>query len=599
MYADGDRDEGGGAPPGAVADDCMDAGGRATQGAVADTRLKVVLCWHMHQPQYRDLISGWYQHPWSYLHAIKDYVDMAAHLETQPAARAVVNFAPVLLEQLDEYSIQVHGFLTNGLAIPDPLLAALGQAVPPTDAETRLALVRACRHANEARMIRRFPPFRHLTEVAAWMLAHPENAMYLSEQYLADLLVWYHLAWLGETVRREDLRVQRLMEKGGGYTLHDRRELLQVVGELLSGLIPRYQRLAESGRVELSVSPYAHPILPLLIDLGCAREAIPNLKLPLIDRYPGGAERARWQIKHGIEVFKRYFGFNPTGCWPSEGGISAPVLSLLSESGLTWAASGQGVLANSLGRIGHAAHADKEEWLYRPYRLATHKTACFFRDDGLSDLIGFSYAGWHADDAVSDLVAKLETIAERSRNRPERVVSIIMDGENAWEHYPENGYHFLSALYQHLGNHPRLQLTTYSEYLHEHPPATLSSLTAGSWIYGSFSTWIGNEDKNRGWDMLGEAKRAFDAHAVNLSGEALLAAERQLGVCEGSDWFWWLGDANPEAVSDFEHLYRLHLSHLYQLLGQEPPEYLSRPFASGRGSQAPAGAMRPGVSPVA
>jgi alpha-amylase/alpha-mannosidase (GH57 family) len=582
MFVDGPGDETGGAKP----------------KAVTDSRLKVVLCWHMHQPQYRDLTSGWYQHPWSYLHAIKDYVDMAAHLEVHPTARAVVNFAPVLLEQLDDYATQVYGFLTNGLAIPDPLLAALGQAVLPTDAETRLALVRACRQANETRMIHRFPSFHRLTEVGAWLLAHPENAMYLSEQYLADLLVWYHLAWLGESVRREDLRVQRLMEKGGGYTLQERRELLQIIGQLLSGLIPRYQRLAESGRLELSVSPYAHPILPLLIDLGSAREAMPNLKLPLIDRYPGGEERARWQIEHGIEVFKKYFGFNPAGCWPSEGGVSAPVLSLLSDTGFTWAASGQGVLANSLGRNGHAVHADKEDWLYRPYRLVSHKTACFFRDDGFSDLIGFSYAGWHADDAVGDLTAKLETVAERSREPAERVVSIIMDGENAWEHYPENGHHFLNALYQRLGNHPRLHLTTYSEYLREHAPATLSSLTAGSWIYGSFSTWIGDEDKNRGWDMLGEAKRAFDAHAVNLSGETLLAAERQLGVCEGSDWFWWLGDANPQAVSDFEHLYRRHLSHLYRLLGQEPPDYLSHPFARGRGSRSQAGSMRPGSLPT-
>ena len=212
----------------------------------ADARLKVVLCWHMHQPQYRDLISGAYHLPWTYLHAIKDYVDMAAHLEAHPSARAVINLAPLLLEQIEDYAGQVDGFLSNSRAIRDPLLASLAAPLP-ADAESRLGLIKACLRANETRMIQRFAPYRRLAEMAKWLCAHTDGLSYLSDQFLADLLAWHHLAWLGETVRRTDARVKRLLEKGAQYTLHDRRELLAVIGELLTNILPRYARLAGSG----------------------------------------------------------------------------------------------------------------------------------------------------------------------------------------------------------------------------------------------------------------------------------------------------------------------------------------------------------------
>ncbi len=561
----------------------------------ADARLHVVLGWHMHQPQYRDLVSGVYQLPWTYLHALKDYTDMAAHLEAVPAARAVVNFAPLLLEQLEDYRLQIDGFVRDGLAIRDPLLAALAAAALPVETEARLALIRICLRAHASRQIERFRPYRRLAAMAVWLGEHPEAATYLTDQFLADLLVWYHLAWLGETVRRADARVKRLMDQGTHYSLHDRRELLALIGELLAGLIPRYAQLSARGQVELSVTPYAHPILPLLLDFEAAREAWPQAELPAAQRYPDGEERARWHIREGLATFERHFDHRPAGCWPAEGAVSTPVLRLLAEAGFSWSASGERVLAHSLARAGHAAHALKPAWLYRPYTIADAGLSCFFRDDELSDQIGFTYATWHADDAVANLVHRLEGCADACRDHPDRVVAIVLDGENAWEHYPENAYYFLSALYRRLSEHPRLALTTFADYLKRHPGKRLPTLVAGSWVYGTLSTWIGERDKNRGWDLLVEAKRAFDAAAPRLAPERRAAAERQLAVCEGSDWFWWFGDYNPaETVSDFERLYRLHLANLYQLLGAEPPEQLSHIFAYGHGAPARGGSMRPG-----
>jgi alpha-amylase/alpha-mannosidase (GH57 family) len=558
----------------------------------ADKPLKLVICWHMHQPSYRDAQSGRYQLPWTYLHGIKDYVDMVALLEEVPAARAVVNFTPTLLEQISDYVTQIDNALTQQGELGDPLLAALVAEPFPAQDELREELLRAALRANEKRVINRFPTYRQLVELAQKVLRHPAMMAYLSDQYLADLLVWYHLAWLGETVRRNDTRVKRLMAKLHGYTLADRSELLELIGELLGGVVARYRKLAETGQVELSVTPYAHPIIPLLLDTASVHEALPEAPLPASGNYPGGRERARWHIDEGLRVFENYFGFRPGGCWPSEGALSEETLKLLDEAGFRWTASGETVLRNSLHRSEVGSHG----CIHRPYRLDRLPLTCFFRDDGLSDLIGFTYADWHAEDAVNNLIHHLENVAAACRHEPNRVASIIMDGENAWEYYPENGYHFLSCLFHRLAEHPHIELTTFSQCLEDKVEALpLKHLVAGSWVYGTFSTWIGERDKNRAWELLIEAKQAFDRVIGTLGSDQRALAEHQLALCEGSDWFWWFGDYNPaDSVRDFDRLYRLQLTALYQALGLAPPARLTEVISSGGGEMEAGGVMRRG-----
>lgn len=562
----------------------------------AESPLNIVICWHMHQPQYCDQISGTYQLPWTYLHATKDYIDMAAHLEAVPESRAVVNFAPVLLEQLSDYAGQVNGFLSEHKGLRDPLLAALVCPVMPAHKEQRMELVNACLRANELRSIKRFEHYQKLAEMAGWFQAHPSGMLYVSDQFITDLLVWYHLAWMGETVRRNNDLLQQLMEKGTGFTLHDRRQLLKLIGELLSSVIDRYRVLAENGQVELSMSPYAHPILPLLLDVETARDAMPDVSMPQLKNYPGGEERVDWHIKEGLATFQQYFGKRPAGCWPSEGGVSAAALHKLEEHGFSWAASGESVFRHSQANEENTSLTSSS--LYQGFTTEGGKLACFFRDDGLSDLIGFTYSDWHADDAVGNLIDHLENIAASTRGQDNPLVSIILDGENAWEHFPDNAYHFLNTLYQRLSEHKGLKMTTYSEYLATAPNLPdIKRMVSGSWVYGTFSTWIGDKDKNRGWDMLGDAKKTFDRVMTEskLSGDHVLAAQCQLSICEGSDWFWWFGDYNSaDTVSDFERLYRMHLSNLYTMLGEDPPEYLTLVFAHGGGSPAQTGVMRKG-----
>jgi len=403
--------------------------------------LNVVLAWHMHQPYYREGLDGAYHLPWVYLHGIKDYSDMAAHLERHPEMRVVVNFAPVLLEQLDDYAGQLAALLHQGTPTQDAMLNLFAGATPiPAGPEARLGIIRDCQRCHAPRMIHPYPAFHGLlrmigatddvgvgSQYVQWHLA------YLSDQYFLDLLTWYHLAWLGHALKQTPL-ARRLMEQGKDFSLDDRRELLGLMQTTLAGLIPRYRALADRGQIELSMTPYGHPIVPLLNDFGNMRDALPDAPAPAAPAYPGGAERTRWHMQQGIAVFERYFGRKPRGVWLSEGGVSEDALVLLDEFGIEWTASGEGVWRASCAKSGCPGDdVQSKRSLFSPIRVDGYTARVFFRDDGLSDLIGFKYSDWHADDAVADFVQHLENIAGFFGKEADReVVSVILDGENAW-----------------------------------------------------------------------------------------------------------------------------------------------------------------------
>ncbi|MET0280779.1 MAG: glycoside hydrolase family 57 protein [Steroidobacteraceae bacterium] len=567
-----------------------------------DDRLPVILLWHMHQPPYRDALSGRYVLPWTWLHAIKDYTDMAAHLEQVPGAKAVVNFTPVLIEQVEDLATAVRAQLVSGQPLPDALLATLSDAPLPADAAARAQLLRACLRADREHLIGRHPPFVALVELAA-AFDKPGLIAYVPDQYLYDLAVWYHLAWLGESVRRTDVRVARLTAKAHGFNAADRRTLLELIGELLDGVLPRFRALADAGKCELAVSPYSHPILPLLFDFGAARDSEPASARPRSPAYPGGAARADWHMQRAVECYERVFGRKPRTCWPSEGAISVPAVHAIEAAGFDCLATSVSVLRPSLERSGIVVPEDRsgsECLLNQPFALPGSKLACFFRHDGVSDLIGFSYSKWHGDDAAANLAHELTTLADLTTGTPGRALLVALDGENAWEYYPYNAWYFLQAMYAQLAAHPRLKLTTLSELIDEQRaagarPAALPQLRAGSWVYGTLSTWMGNPDKNHGWDLLCEAKHAFDAAIAggSLDAAEIARAEQQLAACEASDWFWWFGDYNPAgAVRDFDELFRHQLTSLYRALHLEPPATLLEPVSIGRGAPEAGGVMR-------
>jgi len=562
----------------------------------APHRLSVVFCWHMHQPFYRDADSGRYALPWVYLHAMKDYTDMAAILEQTPEARAVVNFTPSLMVQIQDYAERIRAWLDRGEPLPDPLLAALAHDTGDYAPDERDWLLQACFRLNHERNLHRYPAYSRL-----WHLAEQcqgQDAIdYLGDNYFTDLVTWYHLAWLGETVRNSHFVARRLIEKARNFTAQDRRDLITLIASLLADIPGRYARLAESSRIELSTTPYAHPILPLLLDFNAARETVPDAAIPA-ENYPGGEIRAREHIELAKRVHQEHFGQTPRGCWPAEGAVSQAALDLLEAADFAWCASGEGVLHHSLGYNLREIQGGRE--LYRPWRTRDGgRLTCFFRDDRLSDLIGFEYQKWNSDDAVNHFVHELAGIHQRTQGEPAPIVAIIMDGENAWEHYAENGVPFLSSLYRAVADHGTFELTTFSDYLDRHDTApALPRLVAGSWVYGNLSTWMGDAAKTHAWELLIEAKHVFDEAMASgrLSPEQEDAAREQLRICEGSDWCWWFGDYNPaSAVRDFDRLYRAHLRKLHQLLGRPAPASLDTPISTGGGDAEGGGVMRRGV----
>ncbi|SEK45116.1 glycoside hydrolase family 57 protein [Nitrosovibrio tenuis] len=560
--------------------------------------LQLVLLWHMHQPDYRNYETGEFMLPWVYLHAIKDYTDMVYHLESHPSMKAVVNFVPVLLDQLEDYAAQ---FASGQLR--DPLLRLLGTPdLEQISIGDRVRIFDSCFRSNHTTMMQPYPAYKRLHDMHERLRERSEaELVYLSGQYLSDLLVWYHLAWTGESVRRNNETVVRLMTQGARFSHADRTQLLNLIGELIQGLIPRYRKLAESGQIELSTTPHYHPLAPLLIDFSSARDSMPGVNLPTEAAYPGGKSRVASQLASAIATHSRRFGARPCGVWPAEGAVSAPFLEILAEQDCQWSASGEVVLANSL-RESYPAEPlpERGRYLYRAYRVAgkSNNVICFFRDERLSDMIGFEYSKWFGRDAAEHLVHSLEDIGHNALPRESPVVSVILDGENAWEYYPYNGYYFLNDLYEILENHPVIRTTTYRDYIAsaEAEATVLPVLAAGSWVYGTFSTWIGDKEKNQAWDLLCAAKHSYDLvmQSGRLTEDEKAKAERQLASCESSDWFWWLGDYNPpHVVESFDKLFRANLANLYCLLKLPVPVSVREPISQGvGGTPESGGAMR-------
>src|SRR5579863_4539364 len=364
--------------------------------------LKVVFLWHMHQPDYRDAETGEFLLPWVYLHALKDYSDMAAHLETHPQMRAVVNFVPSLVDQLDDYGRQ---FETGQFR--DPLLDLLGHPdfAILQEAQREFILER-CFHANQATMIDPFAPLRHLHQI----YKEDKSVSRFTPAMLADLITWYHLSWIGEAERRSAPVFAELSKKGQDFTPQDRQRLRDYLGTVLRSVIPRYRALAERGQIELSATPFSHPLAPLLISFSSARDATPAVELPVTHDYPGGTERVRSQIAHASQAHAKWFGTKPTGMWPAEGAVSEALMKLFAEADIRWTATSESVLANSLRLDSSHKHMTEEDVLHG-YRLAEGTgPVMFFRNEMLSDLIGFEYRSWWAGDAARDFTHRLEAI---------------------------------------------------------------------------------------------------------------------------------------------------------------------------------------------
>jgi len=550
------------------------------------SRVNLVILWHMHQPQYRDPATGRYLLPWTRLHALKDYWGMVKILEEFPGVHATFNFVPLLAEQIQEYA--------SGQFQEPWFEVAFAPAESLTPEQKREALERAFQISDP--LLTRWPRFAELQARVRSEGAEACVAQF-NRQDWRDLQVLSQIAWMDEEYLAHDPIVNQLSAKGKGFTEEDKAALLGKQHELLAGVLPEYRRAAERGQIEISTTPYYHPILPLLCDTDIARVADPHTPLPQPPfRYP---QDAREQLLRARRFHEKVFGKAPVGLWPSEGSVSDEALEIAMELGFKWFATDEGVLGRTQN-IGFwrdaGGYPENGPQLYTPWRLARgpREISGFFRDHYISDLVGFVYSRMDAEGAADDLHRRIRAIGDREPASKTATVSVILDGENAWEYYPGNGRAFLRSFYGRIERDKEICALTVSEAIAAAPERPLlQGIFPASWIGANFAVWIGHAEDVRAWDLLRDAREAYQRAAdraastrespktqaeVQDSAKLARAYEAVLSA-EGSDWCWWYG---PEHASmndtEFDELYRKHLGEIYRALGEQAPDALAQPI---------------------
>jgi len=542
--------------------------------------LRVVVLWHQHQPFYKDLVTGEYRLPWVRMHALKDYYGMVKLLDEFPQVHQTFNLVPSLITQIQDYE--------SGNT-RDPFFTVASKPARDLSSEERRFALQYLFQANPVHLIGRYPRYAELWDRFQSVGSNPDRAdKFFQRQDYIDLQVLSQLAWFDEFFLQEP-EVAELVRKGRNYSVEDQRFVVRHQVALIRRVLPAHAKASSEGRIELSTSPFYHPILPLVCDTNQGVVSTPGLPLPHNRfRHP---DDAREQLQRGLELHEKTFGLRPKGIWPSEGSVSEEVLGIAAGLGVNWMATDEGVLARTLGmsfmRDGLGRIPDVSAGkLYNIHRFESGRTRMhlLFRDHAISDLIGFVYSGMPAAEAASHLIRNIKDSAQPIlRTGADAVVPIILDGENAWEYYPESGREFLRRFYDMLQGDKSVEALTVSEAIARHKNFNvLHSLTPGSWIHANFNVWIGAPEDNRSWDYLYHARNFYAQASSGCSEEQRKLAKEELFIAEGSDWNWWYGPEHHSANDrDFDELYRKHLSNVYQALGATPPDYLAQPIISG------------------
>jgi len=551
-------------------------------------KVRVVILWHQHQPFYKDLVTGQYRLPWTRLHALKDYYGMVKLLDEFPVVHQTFNLVPSLIWQIQDY--------VSGEA-QDPFLQVASRPAKDLTPEDRRFALQYLFQANHNHVIGRYPRYRELLEKfqSAGDTAEKAEKYFLPQDY-TDLQVLSQIGWFDEYFL-EEKEIAELIAKGRNFSLEDQKFVVSQQRDLMDRVLPAHADAAKKGSIEISTSPYYHPILPLVCDSQMGATSTPGLPLPQ-NRYRH-PEDAREQLVRGLDLHEKVFGVRPQGLWPSEGSVSEDVLGIAQSVGVRWMATDEGVLGRSLGTFfardgsgylnGDLAH--KLYTIYR-YEKAGTEMHMLFRDHTLSDLIGFVYSGMNPQDAANNLMQKIRDSARPIVSQgQDAVVPIILDGENAWEYYPRSGREFLRRFYEALQLDPGMEAVTVSEAIERHKnKAQMNSLVPGSWINANFNVWIGAPEDNKAWDYLHQARSFYAEAAPGASEAQRKLAWEEILIAEGSDWNWWYGPEHHSANDrDFDELYRKHLSNVYQALGGTPPDYLAQPIT--------AGVVRPAITP--
>ena len=550
----------------------------------SDLPLSVLILWHQHQPFYKDLLSNRYELPWVRLHATKDYLDMVSLLDEFPGMKLNFNLVPSLLVQLDDYA--------QGKA-QDRFLEVSRANAADLSFEDKRFILQNFFMANWDRMIEAYPRYRELLEKrgrAAGPNEFSRTQNYFKEQDWRDLQVWFNLTWFDPLWREKDPFIAALHAKGKQYSEEEKQQLLDKQNIICGQVAAKHKELQDRGQVEITATPFYHPILPLLCDTDAARMAMSAAHLPRPFVHP---EDAKEQIERALRDHEARFGRRPAGMWPSEGSVSEATANLFMDAGVRWVATDEAILAHSR-ELEKAAFARED--IYEPHQFLCNgrPLSFFFRDHELSDAIGFVYTQWNSHDAVENFIGRLRSIHDRlkaqdgGQPRP-HVVPVILDGENCWEYYQQDGLPFLRELYGRLSSESWLQTVRGSDYLNDNGPGKpLGKLWSGSWINANFAIWIGHSEDNTAWEFLQRTrdflKSHLDKHPDLQTTPAAKLAWEEILIAEGSDWCWWYGDDHSSGNDEmFDYLFRKHLMNVYSLLGVKVPEDLHAAIKQTRG----------------
>lgn len=569
-----------------------------------DDRLYVNLLWHHHQPlYYKDPVSGLYSRPWVRMHAMQSYYDMAAILRDHPEVRVTFNLTPVLLRQLDDYA--------NGAK---DIYWALAEKHPTelNESERQFVLERFF-DANHENVIGRFPRYTELLErkqAIDTRTAAGRDAF--SVQDYLDLQVLFNLAWFDPSFLDQE-PLAALVAKGRDFAQEDKLVIFDEALRIIRGVVEVYRELQDAGQIEVITTPYAHPILPLIFSTQLAAEGDPTAELPAEFYYPNDAVA---HLERSVEVYRESFDRDPRGLWPAEGAVAQEIVKMVGDAGFQWMASGEQVLAPSLGLDGFFRDSNdtvtNADALYRPYIVRPARgepVTMVFRDLRLSDLIGFEYSGTPGRLATTDLLERLERIRlrlieETGEDGGPHLVSIILDGENPWENYRDGGREFLNSFYALIAESETLQTTTVPEFMEAFPDQRqISDLWPGSWASPDYSVWIGEREETRAWELLGEVRSFLALYDMRnrrqTTPEQLEAALDYMYLAEGSDWFWWYGtDKDSGNDQYFDRAYRELLANVFRALAEPVPDSVTIPIIPERAeppARAPTGLFSPVV----
>jgi len=509
--------------------------------------LNLAFIFHMHQPYYKNLLTQESQLPWVRLHGVKDYLDMVQILEKFPKIKQTFNVVPSLFEQIEDY---------NNNLVKDKFSELTQKPASELTKQDKDFILQNFFSINRERVIATFARYYEL-------YLKKQRGQEFSIQDFLDLQIYFNLAWIDPSFRQSIPELKKISAKERFFKEEDKQIILDKQLSILKEIIPAYRLFKQNNQIEISVTPYYHPILPLLYSTNIAKEANKKTTLPKKEfSYPLDAKE---HINSAVEYYKQRFDSAPDGMWPSEEAVSEHILPIIIQSGIKWIIADEAILFKSL-----KLKKRNTRLLYQPHLLKRKdgELNIVFRDRNLSDLIGFNYHSIKEKDAVNNFMGHLENI-DKAFNGKEILVTIAMDGENAWEFFRNDGHDYLELFYQRISDSDFVRTTTINEYLKTNPAKNnIKRLSAGSWIYGEFGKWIGNPSKVKYWEYLLDARKALE----QIKGPINELAWKQMYILEGSYWFWWAGE-DPDG--SFDRLFRLHLTNFYKLIAQDTPAYLN------------------------